>query len=358
VIEPAAQADDVLATLRELYPGRWASLLVELCAPAGPHKHREGACTTPGKRPLAKGWHTKAVERWRAGPPSEDRLRALAAHLERGGNLGLAIPPGVVGLDADTPEASAWLAAALEDGPAQSTARGGHHLAQLDGAVVATCKLEILDGVRVDVRAGERSQIVVEPSTHATGARYTWRRALPERIEDLPACPPLIADALRRAGERVEDRQDYDGGEWNGELPPPVAKILERDPKLRARWSRGKQAGGAENLKDVSALWVDVDYDPENPEGDREAFALALDELGMPPSMRVASGGGEHAYWLLDPPAPLVTGRWEHGGKRSQGPGSGLCPMRKQRRREARILRDGYQPVGPTRFRAPAEVSA
>jgi len=249
----ASPDHDVLATLHELYPGRWASLLVELCSPTRAHAHGEGPCTTNrGKRPLAKGWHTQAVERWRAGAPTDSKLSPLAAHLARGGNLGLALPPGVVALDADTPEAAAWLETALPDAPVQATARGAHFLVRVEHAVAATTGLEILPGIRVDVRAGERSQIVVEPSTHASGAAYTWKRNLPEHLEQIPVCPPLIAAALHPA-EKPPAAGEYEAGAWDGTLPARVAELLARDERLRARWE-----GNVDRLHDRSDSGIDL----------------------------------------------------------------------------------------------------
>ena len=70
--------------------------------------------------------------------------------------------------------------------------------------------------------------------------------------------------------------------------------------------------GGKGNLSAVSALWVDLDH---RQPGDREAFEAALKSFPLPPSMRVASGNGEHVYWLLDEPFDLTTeadrGRFE-----------------------------------------------
>jgi len=74
----------------------------------------------------------------------------------------------------------------------------------------------------------------------------------------------------------------------------------------------GEGDGGKENLAEVGALWVDLDH---RQPGDRETFESALKSFPHPPSMRVASGNGEHVYWLLDEPFDLTTeaarGRFE-----------------------------------------------
>ncbi|MCH7644658.1 MAG: hypothetical protein IH974_07450 [Myxococcales bacterium] len=55
-------------------------------------------------------------------------------------------------------------------------------------------------------------------------------------------------------------------------------------------------AGDKKHLHSTRVLWADVDYKNE---GDAEALVTALKTFPHPPSMRVASGGGEHLYWLL-----------------------------------------------------------
>jgi len=62
--------------------------------------------------------------------------------------------------------------------------------------------------------------------------------------------------------------------------------------------------GGKENLAEVNALWVDLDY---RQEGDREAFEAKLKSFPHPPSLCVDSGHGEHPYWLLDEPFDLAS---------------------------------------------------
>jgi hypothetical protein len=49
---------------------------------------------------------------------------------------------------------------------------------------------------------------------------------------------------------------------------------------------RGKRAGGKKNLRDVAALWVDVDH---REEGDRELLEVTLESFPLPPSMRIWS---------------------------------------------------------------------
>jgi uncharacterized protein (DUF927 family) len=139
------------------------------------------------------------VDRWRSGHGREQRLHEITTHLESGGNVGLAIPPGVVVLDADTPEAVAFLNAALPDAPMQESRPGRAHFAvrvPLDASINATVNVEIAPGVKVDVRSAGLSQIVVEPSIHPTGSPYTWKRPLLGTPDVLPQCPPAIFEAI------------------------------------------------------------------------------------------------------------------------------------------------------------------
>ncbi len=87
----------------------------------------------------------------------------------------------------------------------------------------------------------------------------------------------------------------------------------------RRTMAREEGAGGKHNLAASRALWVDCDFKHD---GDRERFEELLRTFPMPASMIVFSGGGMHAYWLLDEPVDLTTEadvlRFEHTLK-------GLC---------------------------------
>lgn len=175
---------DARELLEELYPDRWALALI--------------AVERRGKVPLKPDWNGTAAERWRNGADRSAHLERAAGRLAKGGNLGLALPPGVVAPDADTPEAVAWLDTALPDAPTQRTAKGAHFLARVpeSAEIRATVGVEIAAGIRIDVRAGGRSQIVAAPSTHETGCIYTWLRELPKAVEELPECPALILEKI------------------------------------------------------------------------------------------------------------------------------------------------------------------
>lgn len=75
----------------------------------------------------------------------------------------------------------------------------------------------------------------------------------------------------------------------------------------RRTGSGAKDAGGSENLAAVWAVWADIDFDPTKPADCREALKVALDELWLPWSMWVDTGGGVHVYWLFEEPVELTT---------------------------------------------------
>lgn len=182
----AHTADTSAETTLSAYPPVWRPLLLRV----------------HGKIPVDRSWNREAVRRFEAGEPRD--LADLSRHVAGGGNLGLAIPAGVLALDADDPRSTTWLDNALPHAPMQETARGAHFLLRVPPGIEIpnAAGVEIVEGVRVDVRSGGRGQLVVEPSTHDSGFSYTWRRPLPDSIAELPECPPLILEAMRGAGSR------------------------------------------------------------------------------------------------------------------------------------------------------------
>jgi len=190
-------ADAYAAILRALYPMPWAPALIPLCGSA-PHAHRGECCGSPGKRPTEKRWTTCARERFERGESAD--LDALGRHLASGGNVALAVPPGVLVLDADSPEAVAALETMLADAPMQTTRRGAHFAMRAPAglALTNTTHVELAPGVVVDIRAAGAC-IAVDPSTQASGAGYCWRRELPPSFDELPACPAELERMLRTA---------------------------------------------------------------------------------------------------------------------------------------------------------------
>ena len=223
---PIALAGDaeILATLDDLYPGALALLLIRVCPPH-PHAHRDESCETPGKRALDSDWNARALERFANGGDRDTHLRVILSHLKSGGNLGLAIPTGILALDADSPAAVAFLDRALPEAPMQESRPGHAHflVAVPHGVEIpARTKVQLSPGVQVDFRPAGRAMIVVEPGIHATGAAYTWKRLLPEKLEEIPPCPPVILEAIIESGRKGRPSEAKSG---NGEAAK--RKLLE-----------------------------------------------------------------------------------------------------------------------------------
>lgn len=226
-------ADRIRHELDALYPGRWALLLIPVCRPDRAHTHRartglgeewhDEPCTAVGKRPTRGAWNQDAIARWSKTVPidmpegwaamsvkntrdpkyRERHLRTIAEHLCAGGNVGLAIPPGVLVIDADNLKAVKFLDRALRGAPKQRTRNGAHYFLRvpLSAKIKSTVGVEIATGVFVDLRTAGRGQIVCEPSVHASGTAYKWIRRIPAAIARLLACPPRILARLPRAGD-------------------------------------------------------------------------------------------------------------------------------------------------------------
>lgn len=69
---------------------------------------------------------------------------------------------------------------------------------------------------------------------------------------------------------------------------------------------RGEYSGAKDNVRQLPALWVDIDCVKQGISGD-DAFR-ALSHLPFPPSILVNSGGGYHAYWMLEEPLDISSG--------------------------------------------------
>lgn len=211
--------DEVRELLAEMYPGASALGLLPLCGPRC-EIHFEKRCEHPGKVPTSRGWTADARERWADPDADAETWRArIADHLSRGGNTGWCPPDRGLVLDADTPASVAYLERALPDAPAQDTARGAHYVVRLPEGVELPARIgvEIAPGVRVDLRPGLKAQVAVEPSEHASGSHYCWRRPLPAEPGELPEIPPgLLAGLLDALGAEPKRRERGNG---SGEIP-------------------------------------------------------------------------------------------------------------------------------------------
>lgn len=187
--------------------GGWALGLHPVCGPTE-HAHRGQACVSPGKVPLSAGWQKLPVERQSHSIEPDKIAEEMANHLERGGNLGLVLPPGTMVLDADDEKTAATLAEVLPDAPLQRTARGAHLVvrAPRDCAIRNATHVDLGDGLHVDLRT-TGGQIVVWPSIHTTGAAYEWERSLPSTLAELPGLPERFALVLAPKHEPTRSRR-------------------------------------------------------------------------------------------------------------------------------------------------------
>ncbi len=180
--------------LRELYPGLVGTTLIRL-------RSRD-------KRPLDSEWNTRATENYVNKIDPSEIVAAVARHLDEGGNVGWAIPPGVLVLDADNATSAEWVTRAFPDAPRQRTAKGCHVVVQAPKEVdlKQTTQLEIADGITVDLRTSGRGQIAVEPSIHPSGVPYYWEIELPLDLDRLPEIPAAMVEQLKvqRSAETVD----------------------------------------------------------------------------------------------------------------------------------------------------------
>jgi len=199
----------VLEELDELYPGTWACGLFPLLPRS--------------KHPRDEGWNADALSRyeaWRAGDTAQrERLRAewlasVAAHVAGGGNVGLALPLGVVALDVE--DAATLRACDAHDGAWQWSREpeGRGHALFRCGAALRQGKVRI-DGAPelVVSRVGGKGFLVAAPSVHPeTREPYSWLRGLPATPDGLPELPAAWRAQLE------PDARDADGI-GNGAIP-------------------------------------------------------------------------------------------------------------------------------------------
>lgn len=189
-----------MATLEELYPGRWASLLIPL----------------RGKVATGTRWQAQAIKRYESGEVI-DRVSL------RIGNVGLVVPPGLLVLDCDTREVTQWLAEALPDSeeyPWQESRPGRCHVwvQLLNPYLVDRQAPSHLPCGKLDLRRGGHGYVVVAPSIHPdTGEPYRWIVPLPADPDDVPFLPDeLLKVILDGQVSKPVTMRLRDGTEWSG----------------------------------------------------------------------------------------------------------------------------------------------
>ncbi len=210
-------------TLLALYGEYWAMQLVRLTSAASNGRD-------PGKRVIDRGWKSKPDIRRMTHTSALSVAELLAIHVEAGGNVGLAIPVGVVVLDADTSGAAEYLDQLAPAAPRQDTARGAHFWFRLPpGVKVANrTRVEIDNGIHVDVKS-HGGQCVVEPSIHASGFVYEWQRTLPDTPADLPLLPEKLLQALGGTREPRDTREPHEASEPYETEATPQQQLELRD---------------------------------------------------------------------------------------------------------------------------------
>lgn len=175
---------------------------------------------SPGKQPLERDWIRDADDRSAQsnGQGAElryARITKMYRHLGTGGNVGMAVPAGVIVVDADDQAAVEFVAKCSPvSTPRQRTARGTHFVFRLPAGtnVVNSARHALPGGGIIDVRS-HGSQVVVEPSRHPSGQLYHWEVVLSEDVDALPVIPDELLDAIahqesKPAATAVEPDED------------------------------------------------------------------------------------------------------------------------------------------------------
>ena len=114
-----------------------------------------GRVRTGAEEPAAAVATTELHIGFEGGATTNEISAEISDHLNRGGNCGLAVPPDVIILDADSERDAAQLAQACPDAPFQRTSRGGH------AVLLLPSNLEISNRCRVSLHS-ELQRLTVE----------------------------------------------------------------------------------------------------------------------------------------------------------------------------------------------------
>lgn len=202
-----------------------------LCAP----ECDTPGCTSPGKTPHIPGWRDLA-DQARSGKDQGQALRALWVwHYQRSnGNVGLAVPPGIVVGDIDRKAGGIeqwrdlcdqYLGDEVPETPTAITGSGGRHniWSLPDGvAISAGGGLEDYPGVQWK---GAGGQIVVAPSRHRDGPRYEWADGFAPGEMAVEPVPDWLLKLIQAEGSSAK--------------PAPTSQSQQTDGKVR--YSRADQ---------------------------------------------------------------------------------------------------------------------
>jgi len=185
---------------------------------------KDGLCKSPGKTPLC-GWK-ELQDRL----PSEAEIREWFARWPRA-NLAIVTGQhsGVVVIDADTPEAIAYLEqqGGLEGAPSQRTGKGRHWFLKHPGRHIKTQAGQL--GKGIDVRANG-GMTVVAPSLHRSGREYEW--ITPPGAAPLLPIPPWLMERLnglekKHAPQASEPGESARGRDLGNLAPLDLQEILD-----------------------------------------------------------------------------------------------------------------------------------
>ncbi len=191
-------------------------------------------------------------------------------------NIGLAIPPGLLVLDLDSPEVWQQLAALDHELPATAqahTARGAHFWYRLaDGA---RNRVGLLPGL--DVRA-DGGYVLAPPSVHPSGARYRWQ--VPLTHGAIAPAPTWLVQLLRgdsTSGDSTSGDStsavEVQGGPQSGHRRRDWRATLARPvPRGRRNQTLAEVSGllfrclPADTAAELAYCWARVKLTPPLPE--------------------------------------------------------------------------------------------
>lgn len=290
--EPAESTAD---RLRELYPGRMGTVLVRLQA-------RE-------KKPIDAGWNRQAAENWMNQIDPAPVLASIAEHIDAGGNVGWAIPPGLLVLDADDATSAGWIVEALPEAPRQRSRKGCHVVVQAPRGVDLrqVTSFEIVEGVRVDLRTPGRGQIAVEPSIHPSGFAYSWEVELPLDPSRIPELPDGIVSRLREMSKRSNTTNINEASWREGSRETRLVSMAGSLRRLGMHEEEIRAALMGVNLKRCAPVLSDRDIDRIAHSAGKWDRGEEEPEKPAPATADELSGiffSGQRLLNLLNEPAP------------------------------------------------------